>query len=166
MDIRTAILKAASDIEASPGIFNYWNTNVPPCGSPGCAIGLIAANLDFQRGLWVGENCERILGVDSHTFYRRMGDAADSIDISKCWIEVPLLAAKTLRSYAYKYHPAEKPVIPEAVRAIFDMTPAQADQAIDQEQEAFEKQQDSEYDRATWDEIAASDAGIRIRGEI
>lgn len=42
----------------------------------------------------------------------------------------------------------------------------QSDQQIDTAQEAFERQQDSEYDRRAWDEIAGSDAGIRIRGEI
>lgn len=134
MELRQAILKAADQIERNPDVFNYWKTSVPPCGSPGCAIGLVAAHLGFREGLYVSMNCHRILGVDSHTFYARMGDAATSIDAAKVWMHYPLLAAQSLRLYADKYHPQEGieeiRAIPDAVRHIFDMTPGELAEAL------------------------------------
>ena len=130
MDIRTAILGAATDIERNLSIFNYWEIRVPPCGSPGCAIGLVGSKLGIPTGEYVRENCVRIMGVNTDVFYYRMSAAAVEIDPTRNWMGNALLAARTLRLYADKYHPAAKQDLPASVRHIFDMSPGELAEAL------------------------------------
>jgi hypothetical protein len=101
MEIRQAILRAADQIQGHPELWNYWKIHTPSCGTPGCAIGWIAA----MRGVsgFVSEVCAAALGIDAEEFYERM--RSKPIDCPVSIADAPKIAAG-LRAYADKYHPA------------------------------------------------------------
>ncbi len=102
MNIRAAILEAADHIEANPALFKFFSTNVPECGTPGCAIGWIGHFFDAQQiGENVGVFSETILAIDETDFYIRMRD------LQLGWMYGAEICAKTLRHYADKYYPSE-----------------------------------------------------------
>jgi hypothetical protein len=115
MNVREAILAAASHIERNPGEFRFHSISIPTgrgCGTPGCAIGWIgffAGAKDFfavsghvnhpgtvERGL---------LGVSQHAFYKAMNELRSG------WTYRAQDCADALRLYADAYHPAtERPI--------------------------------------------------------
>ena len=114
-----AIMKAANHIEKNPGIFEYSISNIPRCGSPGCALGWIG----YFAGEPAGKQVERVaemLNVEEIEFYRRM----TAFRIS--WMSRPSVAAEALRLYAEKYHGHEKKPtgIPDSIRELFDVVTA------------------------------------------
>ena len=123
MNLREAILKTADLIECDPGIWNFGNARVPPCGSPGCALGLIGLFMGCRKGSSVGDVSPELLGVSSDTFYNRMHD----IPHDGLWTRDAQVAAHCLRQYADTYHPAivtSHVGIPADVRAIFERVAA------------------------------------------
>lgn len=124
MNIRQAIISAAGQIDRTPGSFFFGTCKIPhTCGSPGCAIGWIAFYLG-ETG-YIGDSEVIPLLVGRHDggreFYHRMYAL-----VGGDWIKNAGLCARGLRLYADKYHPAEsRALIPENVRAIFDMTHTQ-----------------------------------------
>lgn len=130
--MRQAILKAADSIERFPSLFDFNSLELPgKCGTPGCAIGWIAAHtpgisryVDPEARNYVAgphnrtlmQTTSAMLKVEHSEFYERMNeldgysDPPWNCDASRC--------AHVLRKYADKYHPA--PVLPESVRKIFD----------------------------------------------
>lgn len=113
MKIRQAILMAADSIEQNPNIYNFSSGHVPPCGSPGCLLGLIG----FHFGVKVGEcnvqTCDKVFGfTNTGTLYERMCDLSGGD-----WMSKPDEAVKVLRLYADKYHPSQG--IPDSVLEIF-----------------------------------------------
>lgn len=125
MNIREAILKAADHIEANPHRFDFDSVLVPgkTCGSPGCALGWIAAFAGQQSGKEFQTN--DLIGCGDLEFYSRMDDIEAPFDGDKpalaChWMNSAPGCAEVLRLYADKYHPAEKPQgIPDNVRGLF-----------------------------------------------
>jgi hypothetical protein len=101
MNVRDAILKAADHIERNPQAYNFWKTDVPDCGTPGCMLGWIAASAGQAVGRPFNEIS--ILGVDSSVFYERIYAASGSFACALTGETAP----RALRLYADKYHPAE-----------------------------------------------------------
>lgn len=105
-DIRTAILKAANHIEANPGDFSFASVVVPECGTPGCALGWIAAFRGHRTHVPDGDracfNLEGFpTGVDDMDFYNRMDDLG-----VPDWSRSAEACAQALRAYADRWHPA------------------------------------------------------------
>jgi hypothetical protein len=109
VEIRQAILKAADHIERYPDDFDFAATKVPDCGTPGCALGWIAAFAGLKEryseaAVWMGLAAEPLRGGSDrqrvYTFYNRMDDLVGY------WHKDPAICAKGMRLYADKYHPA------------------------------------------------------------
>ncbi len=108
MSIREAMLKAADQIEQHPETFDFYSSNIPGCGTPGCALGWTAAfrfglseGVDFFSGF---DSLGRAVGFDNGSdFYDQMNDIAGSSD----WTDEATLCASVMRQYADKYHPAQ-----------------------------------------------------------
>lgn len=113
MDIRQAILKAADWIELHPEEFDFRETEVPACGTPGCALGWIGTFAGCERGSSIDMppgSPTKLLGLNSQLrFYERMdaffGGGAYANTESR-WRHNPMQCARGLRLYADKYHPA------------------------------------------------------------
>lgn len=128
MDIRQAILAAADHIERNPSEFNFYSIDIPRnpgCGTPGCALGWIATFLGMSNysAYHHGKGLEDVLGISSIRFYSRM------IELDPSWHLFAENCAKTLRLYVDKYHPV--PALPQAVRDIFSMSPADLGSALE-----------------------------------
>lgn len=112
MDIRGAILKSAGLIERKPDIFNFFLQHVPDCGSPGCAIGLICAQLGAKAGLTVhSPEANALMQCDHAEFYGRMTTVSHKRARwwdGPNWTRSAEVAAEVLRLYADKYHPADE----------------------------------------------------------
>ena len=132
MNIRQAILKAADHIEQNPAHFKYVSNDRPnpDCGTPGCMLGWIGVFLNMQPAgwsTWAGD-VARAIGTTHSEFVH--GFVHPMVVEHKLWVhENPNAAknaAKLLRIYADRHHPAEsRAPIPASVRAIFTMTPDQ-----------------------------------------
>lgn len=126
MDIRTAILKAADQIKSNPGSYDFQTNGVHPCGTPMCMLGHVgvfrgAAHSTFFSNSQVME----IIGADSLDHFIDRCDA-----VCAGYERSPVVAARTLRLYADKYHQATKQDLPASVRNIFDMTPGELAEAL------------------------------------
>ncbi len=105
------IMKAADSIEEFPELFRYSTDFIPDpgCGTPGCAIGWIAAHKPGYTGNsiggWTGEG---VLGMPSGEFYERMTELG-----GYGWRSFSGKCAETLRLYAEKYHADERVQIPQ-----------------------------------------------------
>lgn len=134
MNIRDAILAAADKIESEPRRFNFDSICIPgiTCGSPGCALGWIAAFHgdigDTYSRSWNSSRMAGLLGLGSggdNAFYSRMDRleeehfGIDRHDKHE-WMWTARRCAAVMRIYADRYHPAPKLGIPASVRAIFD----------------------------------------------
>lgn len=121
MNVRQAILKAANLIENKPGMWDFGQCVVPPCGSPGCALGWIGAFMGVGARTDVGQVSYAVLGLDAGAFYGRMSDINCAL---QDWFDKPSwhvsaeTAATCLRLYADRYHPAHSG-LPDIVRDIF-----------------------------------------------
>jgi hypothetical protein len=116
MDIRQAILKAADWIEKHPEDFMFSATQIPKCGTPGCALWWIGhfsrmslKTNDYESYTTVAKEVlrvpgEKLLGNGSphFEFYRRM----DALLGHSGWMHYAPMCAEGLRLYADKYHPA------------------------------------------------------------
>ena len=120
MNLREAILKTADLIERDPGMWNYDYPFIPPCGSPGCALGFIGMFMGYQDGDCVGIVSRDVLGVGELEFYGRMNALEQGCD----WMKFPHIAVDCLRHYADTYHPKTRVGIPADVRAIFERVAA------------------------------------------
>lgn len=103
MEIRTAILAAAQQIEDDPRHFRFMATGKPhPCETAGCALGWIGyfANLPSDPG-FVKRSAEFIGIDDPMTFYAQMDEFG-----SREWEGTAPVCASYLRQYADKYHAA------------------------------------------------------------
>jgi hypothetical protein len=114
-EIRGAILSTAKLFEEKPDLWNWSNTQVPDCGTPGCALGYIGTALEIPAGkavVWVEEvlGYKDIFSVQSK-FYADMNDASRDYG----WNLSASGASKALRAYADKYFPeVARPIIPES----------------------------------------------------
>jgi hypothetical protein len=139
MKMRTAILKAADSIEASPQLFAFESIVCPDagCGTPGCALGWIGFHANAPKRDYIynssgsqisgypfiGDLADPI-GVTDQEFYSRMEDFNDY------WSSDAVQCAKAMRQYADKFHPPKyEPVeyeyavgaaIPKSVLDIFN----------------------------------------------
>lgn len=114
MNIREAILAAAGHIERNPREFDFFSVVTPSgrgCGTPGCAVGWIAAcygapsYFDGKR-IRIRDQSKALLGVGPETFYSRL-------DVfNEDWKWHADKCARALRLYADKYHPATEPAYP------------------------------------------------------
>lgn len=125
MDIRSAILKAADSIEQNPMLYIFKEIYVPPCGSPGCLLGLIGGLMKQPIGENINDTCHRLFGFSHGAFYDRIKGVLINAN-DRNWTVNPLAAVNALRLYADKYHPAEtlpQPVtlkgMPDWCRQIF-----------------------------------------------
>jgi hypothetical protein len=103
MEIRAAMLKAADQIERAPDSFDFHSSNIPndkSCGTPGCALGWVAAFRFGQNdtAFWRERSFDLVVDCTAWTFYSRMDDfdADWAVDAARC--------AAALRAYADKYH--------------------------------------------------------------
>lgn len=126
MSYRDDILWAANMIERYPDAYSYVEVKVPNprsplCGSPGCALGWIAAHQSDRRvgrcftSAWPSGNnvvAKNPLDVSPGEFYGRMNA------IEPCWKADAKACAAALRLYADRYHPVDD-AIPADVRGIF-----------------------------------------------
>jgi hypothetical protein len=100
MNTREAILKAADHIERNPHLFRFSRTEIPDCGTPGCALGWIGFFMGIEVGACILSTQPAI--ASDRDFYDRMTALTDPF-----WIVSSETCAKGLRLYANKYHPAE-----------------------------------------------------------
>ena len=112
-NIRDAILRTAALFETRPAAFDYYATQVPPdCGTPGCVIGHIALAAGLPTGTNVHDAalCGTLFGAGPLEVYERL------YGLGGYWQGSADVAARALRAYADKYHPAEvsKVIVPEA----------------------------------------------------
>lgn len=124
MNVRNAILAAADLIERNPELWAFNNTEVPPCGSPGCAIGLIGALMGAKVDTVVSHISLDVVSVKDREFYNRMTDincAMPNCIGRPSWHDSAEVAAECLRIYADKYHAnsTTKTGLPDVVRKIF-----------------------------------------------
>ena len=108
MNAYEATLATAKLFEQRPELFRFSETNIPDCGTPGCAIGYIGYFMG-HTGCISGE---KTIGVDSGEFYDRMRPLAPF------WIIDATTCARGLRLYAEKY--LREDYVPIEVRAIFE----------------------------------------------
>ncbi len=111
MNLYTAIINAAIQIELHPDMFNFEETQVPTnCGTPGCALGWI--NFFTKTS---SPTCSHAHGIDALAaglevgdveFYERMNEFDTGEDD---WMGSAAICARNLRLYAQKYHGHEKP---------------------------------------------------------
>ncbi len=106
-----AIMRTAGLLEDHPALWDFMNSDIPECGTPGCALGLIAAECG-ERGN-VGVFCMHRMGVQMGEFLERMSEISRSEFPNECcWNGVgdksARLAAACLRLYAEKYHAKPK----------------------------------------------------------
>jgi hypothetical protein len=139
MNLFDAINSAAAHIERFPTLFRFESVYIPGnCGTPGCALGLIALFLGVSEDQASQESgsthtvhhiATKYLGTSwpdpfkhddiGSEFYQRLSDLTDPN-----WKSSATKCAKALRLYAAKYHaPAIEPLpfvdLPASVRAIF-----------------------------------------------
>lgn len=135
MNIRQAILSAASFIESHPKQFNFFSVSTPSrCGTPACALGWIGYFAGHRGGLHRVVLPKLGLSEDAAgaiQFYER----CNVIGGMRNWRESAEAVVATLRGYADKFHPSEgiEEVrgIPASVRNIFTLTNAQLREALD-----------------------------------
>ena len=106
MDIRTAILKAADRIESNPAAYSFVRSGKPGCGSPGCLMGWIGfyAGVSEDRrnaATYASQVAQQLFGMGhwSQAVYLITSHASGYAKDAK-------VAARLLRAYANKYHPA------------------------------------------------------------
>src|ERR1700744_3923576 len=120
MNIYTAIMKAADQVERHPEEFKFSTTEKPGCGPPGCAIGWIGFMLGIEDKpgfCYITPVCKE-LGVSDYRFYCRL-DKLTGFTIgpppmsekvlARRWTRNASECARGLRLYAEKYHGHEKP---------------------------------------------------------
>jgi hypothetical protein len=142
MNIYTAIMKAADTIEQCPKLYTFQANRVPECGSPGCLIGHIGAQLGHVgQGVYSGETWAMI-GLDPDRRYDildQMGywDFRFKTDEGRTFARYAVtehapLAAAFLRHFALRFKP-QHTGLPDIVRDIFT-NPRQtiSDTAVDQ----------------------------------
>lgn len=140
--IYTAIMKAANTIEQQPELYIFQANQVPECGSPGCLIGHIGAQLGHVgQGVYSGETWAMI-GLDPdrrHNILDQMGywdfryKTEEGLTFLKHAVtEHAPLAAAFLRHFAKRFKPVHTG-LPDIVREIFTR-PRQtiSDTAVDQ----------------------------------
>lgn len=134
MNIYNPIMKAADHIEANPALFDFQSTEIPRCGTPGCALGWIGhfmgrpaelskdeyfsysavAIYTLKLGPWI---------VADRNFYKLLDDLTNR----SRWRDNAIECAKALRLFAASYY-GEKPAItgiPDSVRQIFAELPGE-----------------------------------------
>jgi hypothetical protein len=131
MNIRQAILKAADHIEQNPHLYEFYQNEVPECGTPGCMLGWIGHFLGV-RGSVGYQVCPAMgLGEGQDGFIRKGIHelAIEEMGHTRKWPDYATdakAAARLMRLWADRNHPAEsRALIPASVRAIFTMTPEQ-----------------------------------------
>lgn len=117
-----AILAAADHIETQPKAYNFGTYSYPDCGTPGCALGWIAAiaqlPMDGRYACWDMRLITKFFGEDEDNFtearfYTRMDKLAPEIreyegDTVMVWTQEAGACAAALRQYAQKYHAPEQ----------------------------------------------------------
>ena len=103
MNIRNAILAAADHIERNPKDYDFMRWAVPDGNCKACMLGWIGHFLGMVGA--VNNEVKRAISPDNDwdAFYCRVRDALGSSRFQSDASE----AAKALRLYADKYHPAE-----------------------------------------------------------
>lgn len=109
MNIRSAILAAADWIEKNPDLYNFHNTRIPDCKTPGCLLGWIGVFAGIKKGEGVN-SVEKFLGCYvpglTSEFYERISTLGGP---RACVLDGDT-APIALRAYADKYHPADNPI--------------------------------------------------------
>lgn len=129
-----AILAAADHIETQPKAYDFGTYSYPACGTPGCALGWVAAiaQLPMDKGhygCWDMLSITQFLGEDEdyfteRRFYMRMDRLApetgeDEVgDTVMIWTHEAGACAAALRKYAQQYHaPEQQPLESRIERA-------------------------------------------------
>lgn len=113
MNIYSAIMKAADQIQKNPQTFDFSSMHMD-CGSPMCALGWIAHFGGYTEH--IGGVSMWIMGTHYHSdieFYGRL------FEFEKKWTDDANSCASALRLYAAKYHKPAITGIPNSVREIF-----------------------------------------------
>lgn len=119
-----AILAAADHIETQPKAYDFGTYSYPACGTPGCALGWVAAiaklPMDNRHyGCWNMRPITEFLGEDEDNFteqrfYMRMDKLAPATredvegETVMVWTQEAGACAAALRQYAQKYHAPEQ----------------------------------------------------------
>lgn len=108
MNIYTAIMKAADQIERNPHTFDFVQGRRPNregnCGTPSCALGWVGFFAQSKEQYWTGV-CQELFGMDPMDWYDFLSKEAGSFN---SWTSSPQECARVLRLYAAKHH--AKPV--------------------------------------------------------
>jgi hypothetical protein len=100
MTLREAILATADLFDSQPDLYQFAESHVPACGSPGCVIGWIG----HFMGVSVGSNLDVVatrMGITERDFYAKMIDAKPAMGRElRTWTWAAPVAAAGLRRMA------------------------------------------------------------------
>ncbi len=122
MNIREAILKAADHIERNKTSLSFMSTQRPSIDGQGCPLAWIGffAGIERREGdhpspyLYAHSTVAPLItGLYWEEAQKEFFDRMNALRGSAGWTCDPRGAAKTLRAYADKYHPADFPPIPD-----------------------------------------------------
>lgn len=86
--------KTADYFEQHPGHYDFMEVTVPPCGSPGCVIGIMGM-IAGETGK-VSDVCQKIIGMSETDFYTEMNRARRLLN-SVNWCDCVAVAIACLR---------------------------------------------------------------------
>ena len=130
MDIFNAIMRAADVIDSNPALYNFQANSMPECGTPGCLLGRIGAELGYAgQDVFSGDTWS-VLGLADANGRRDVLASLGYWDWKKTRTADQLIFAVTdhaptaaafLRHVAQRYKPTPLPFVdlPASVRAIF-----------------------------------------------
>lgn len=111
-----AVHATADLFDRRPDLYDFFEVEIPECGTPGCALGHIGRLSGLTRDICVIDISLAVLGCEDHEFYCRMAD----LNIwPEPWTRCAATCAQTLRLYAEKYLRPQHDGLPESVRGIF-----------------------------------------------
>ena len=119
MNIYNAILKAADHIERNPHLYDFYRSNVPNCGTPGCMLGWIGHFMGIPKGAniytAVGPRLNIGICIQSQMGWKG-GTGKDPNERRPA--NDATIAAAVMRQFAQRFKP-QHTGLPDIVREIF-----------------------------------------------